>query len=87
MFRVTSLARVTPGSYEARFPTVGGAVLPGIPQHRPRDLDPRRLHPDLTGDGCPAAWPFTPVPVAGEPTRFIRVAVARDAVSFPVTLP
>ena len=41
----------------------------------------------LPGDGNPGAWPFTPVPAAGVPARYFRVAVGASAAAFPVTLP
>jgi hypothetical protein len=87
VFRVTSLARTTPGSHEAGFPTVAGRFYHGY-----LSTDLKTWFRDdslgtLAGDGAFAAWTFSPVPAAGEPTRFLRIAVARDAGSFPVTMP
>ena len=86
VFRVASLT-VSGNTANAGFATVSGKFYHGYTSpdltHWIRDDSSATV----SGDGNPATWLFTPVPAAGTPARFFRVAVGATAGAFPATLP
>lgn len=87
VFRVTGLTASGANAYSAAFQTVAGRFYQGYTSpdltHWTRD-DSRAV---ITGDGNTASWSFSPVPVAGTPAKYFRIAVAGSADAFPAALP
>ena len=86
VFRVASLTAAGT-TVTAGFATVNGKFYHGYTSSNLTIWSRDDSRAALTGDGNPAAWPFTPVPAAGVPARYFRVAVGASAAAFPATMP
>ena len=72
VLRITALESIAPDDVEARFPTVAGRFYQGYTSTDLGTWTRDDSTPAITGDGSPAAWPFTSGPDPGNPRRFLR---------------
>lgn len=86
VFRISGLT-LAGNTASAGFTTVNGKFYHGYTSPDLASWTRDDSSPTVAGDGNPAVWLFTPVPAAGTPARFFRVAVGAAAGSFPATLP
>lgn len=89
---VFRIAGVTPDGatadlFHAGFPTVNGKFYQGYYSTDLQTWTRDDSAPAVAGTGADASWPFIPVPLAGQPKRFLIIMVSGTSGSFPATLP
>jgi hypothetical protein len=86
IFKITTL-NPAGNSVNLGFPTVAGRFYQGYSSSDLLTWTRDDTQPTVSGDGNPASWPFSPIPVIGVKARYYRIAVGGSAGAFPATVP